>query len=146
MPALWTLPDLWSRRSIRAALSAIYAAACVDQWRLKRWFTSVAAATAIWCFGNGAKCDANPMKSQIILPDSLKPSALSDAQQDCLDKLQEVLEQAEAGNVYTVGIVVCLKSGFATTIGGTDAGSLNLGLDALKQRILARVTDEGVRQ
>ena len=46
-------------------------------------------------------------------------------------------------NVFTVGIIVCMKMGFATTIGGTDAGSLNLGCDALKQRILENVVDEG---
>lgn len=79
------------------------------------------------------------MQEPIILP----PKPLSDIQQDCVDKIREVLEQAEAGNVYTIGIVVCMKTGFATTIGGTDASSLNLGLDAMKQRILQRVTDEG---
>ena len=78
------------------------------------------------------------MVAPIILP----KSPLTEAQQDCVDKLKEVLEQAEDGNIYTVGIVVCFKAGFATTIGGTDAGSLNLGLDAMKGRILSRITDD----
>lgn len=69
------------------------------------------------------------------------PPLLNEQQQDCLDKLQEVLDEAKRGNVYTVGIVVCMKTGFATTIGGSDAGSLNLGLDALKARILERVSE-----
>lgn len=82
------------------------------------------------------------MASPILLPPAgLSP--LTEAQQDCLDKVREVLVEAEAGNVYTVGIVVCMKTGFATTIGGGDAGALNLGLDALKARILERVTDQG---
>lgn len=85
------------------------------------------------------------MSASIILPKEM-PALLNAAQQDCLDKLEEVLEQCRKGKVYTVGIVVCMKSGFATTIGGTDAGSLNLGLDALKARILERVSDEGDRR
>lgn len=84
------------------------------------------------------------MTSPIIIPKGYV-DPLNDQQQDCLDKLNEVVEQAERGNVYTVGIVVCLKDGFATTIGGTDAASLNLGCDALKARILERVTDGGVK-
>ena len=67
----------------------------------------------------------------------------SPQQLDCIDKLAQCLEEAKKGNVFTVGIIVCMKMGFATTIGGTDAGSLNLGCDALKQRILENVVDEG---
>lgn len=84
--------------------------------------------------------------SPIILPGIPHKVPLTDDQQDCLDKLREVLAQAEAGNVYTVGIIVCMSNGFATTIGGTDAGSLNLGCDALKQRILERVVDDTTKQ
>jgi hypothetical protein len=76
-------------------------------------------------------------------PILLSPTPLSDQQLDCIDKLAQCLEEAKKGNVFTVGIVVCMKMGFATTIGGTDAGSLNLGCDALKQRILENVVDEG---
>jgi hypothetical protein len=76
-------------------------------------------------------------------PILLSPAPLSDQQLDCIDKLAQCLEEAKKGNVFTVGIVVCMKMGFATTIGGTDAGSLNLGCDALKQRILENVVDEG---
>lgn len=76
-------------------------------------------------------------------PIILSPTPLNEDQLDCLGKLEECLTEAKKGNIYTVGIVVCMKSGFATTIGGSDAGSLNLGCDALKQRILERVTDEG---
>ena len=76
-------------------------------------------------------------------PILLSATPLSDQQLDCIDKLAQCLEEAKKGNVYTVGIIVCMKMGFATTIGGTDAGSLNLGCDALKQRILENVVDEG---
>ena len=76
-------------------------------------------------------------------PILLSPMPLSDQQLDCIEKLAQCLEEAKKGNVFTVGIVVCMKQGFATTIGGTDAGSLNLGCDALKARILEKVKDEG---
>ena len=76
-------------------------------------------------------------------PILLSPNVLTDQQLDCIDKLAQCLEEAKKGNVFTVGIVVCMKMGFATTIGGTDAGSLNLGCDALKNRILENVVDEG---
>ena len=79
-------------------------------------------------------------------PILLSPTPLNEDQLDCLGKLEECLEEAKKGNIYTVGIVVCMKTGFATTIGGSDAGSLNLGLDAMKQRILERVTDEGAKK
>jgi hypothetical protein len=64
------------------------------------------------------------------------PVALSDAQQDCVDKLREALEEAERGNVYTVGIVVCMAKGYGAVVGGTKAAELNLGLDSLKRKIL----------
>lgn len=80
--------------------------------------------------------------SPIILPGLPHKIPLDENQQDCVDKIREVLKEAEAGNVLTVGIVVCMRNGFATTIAGTDAGSLNLGCDALKQRILERVIDD----
>src|ERR1700681_2496530 len=76
-------------------------------------------------------------------PILLSPMPLSDQQSDCIEKLAQCLEEAKKGNVFTVGIVVCMKQGFAATIGGTDAGSLNLGCDALKARILEKVKDEG---
>lgn len=78
------------------------------------------------------------MTSPIILPKRQLP-AMSPAQQDCVDKLREALEQAEQGKVYTCGIIVCFKKGVAAVIGGTDAGSLNLGADMLKRDILKKI-------
>lgn len=78
------------------------------------------------------------MTAPIILSPSAKP-ILSDVQQDCVDKLREALQEAEAGKVWAVGILVCLETGFAHAIGGTDAGTLNLAADDLKAEILRRV-------
>jgi hypothetical protein len=76
----------------------------------------------------------------IILPSAM-PALLDENQQDCVTKLREALEQAEAGKVLTCGIVLCFKSGYASTIAGYDAGSLNLGCDSLKKKILANVEE-----
>ena len=75
------------------------------------------------------------MTKPIILP----TAALSDAQQDCVDKLKEALEQAEAGRVTTIGLVVCFQDGPASVIGGTNAAALNLRIDLLKSQLTDRV-------
>lgn len=81
--------------------------------------------------------------SKIILPDSLSPAlGLSPSQQDCVGKLREALDEAEAGRVWSLGLVLCMKDGFAKVIGGSNAAELNLGLDALKQDILKAVYDD----
>jgi len=69
-------------------------------------------------------------------PKIVFPVSLTDGQKDCVDKLREALEEAERGNVHTVGIVVCMSKGYGAVIGGTNAAELNLGLDSLKRRIL----------
>jgi len=74
----------------------------------------------------------------------LMPVVLNDAQQDCLDKLREAVAEAEKGNIYAIGLVACMKTGYATVIGGTRAGDVNLGCDSLKRRILDGV--EGAAQ
>ena len=61
---------------------------------------------------------------------------LSAAQLDCVEKLKEAVVQAEKGNVYAIGLVACMKTGYATVVGGTSAAELNLGLDSLKRSIL----------
>jgi hypothetical protein len=64
---------------------------------------------------------------------------LTDTQRDCVDKLREALEQAEAGNISSIALVVCMKKGYATIVGGTQAADLNLGCDSLKRKILLEV-------
>ena len=73
------------------------------------------------------------MTKSILLPNTVN---LTDAQADCVEKLEEALEQARDGNVNSIGIVLCMRKGYASTVGGTDAAELNLGLDSLKRKIL----------
>lgn len=65
---------------------------------------------------------------------------LTDEQADIVDMLKETLAQALEGNFTTIGIVVCMKEGFASVLSGRDAGSLNLACDDLKRKILEAVT------
>ena len=69
----------------------------------------------------------------------LLPEKLSSMQQDCVDVLREALAQAEAGKIHSLGIVLCMYSGYATTMAGPKAAELNLGCDSLKKKILAEV-------
>lgn len=65
---------------------------------------------------------------------------LDDNQQQVVDVLTQALELAKAGEINTVGVLACFKSGYASVMGGTDAGSLNLAADDLKRKILDNVT------
>lgn len=83
------------------------------------------------------------MTSPVLLNGAGKP-VLTEAQQSCLDLLKEAVAEAERGNITTVGIVVCMKTGFATVMAGSQASDLNLGCDDLKRKILDAVTSGNV--
>lgn len=72
------------------------------------------------------------MTKPIMLP----KSSLTEAQLACVDLLSEALEQAQGGKIDAVGIIVCLKGGYATVMAGTQAADLNLGCDSLKRKIM----------
>lgn len=71
---------------------------------------------------------------------------LTEEQQASVDLLRESLLEAEAGNVTSVGIAVCMKGGFASVMAGYQAADLNLACDDLKAKILAAVTAGNVRK
>ncbi len=70
---------------------------------------------------------------------------LDEDQLAIIDMVKETLAQALEGNFTTIGIVVCMKEGFASAMSGRDAGSLNLACDDLKRKILDAVT-EGTKE
>lgn len=75
----------------------------------------------------------------------LNAKPLSEAQQACVDLLVEAVEEARAGKIYSVGIVACMKTGYAVVMAGPHAADLNLGCDSLKKKILDAV-EEGNRK
>ncbi len=67
-------------------------------------------------------------------------SKLTEDQIAIVDLLKETLAQALEGNFNTIGIVVCMKDGFASVMSGSQAADLNLACDDLKYKIHAAVT------
>jgi hypothetical protein len=76
-------------------------------------------------------------------PILLSPTPLTEAQMACVDLLSEALEQARAGIITSVGIIVCMKGGYASVMAGTQAADLNIGCDSLKKKILNAVDGDG---
>lgn len=73
--------------------------------------------------------------TKIIQPNNFK-RPLTEDQIAVVDVLKEALAQALEGNITSVGIVACMKTGYATEVAGRQAADLNLGCDSLKRRIL----------
>jgi hypothetical protein len=69
---------------------------------------------------------------------------MNEASEACISLLEQVLSDAKAGNITTVGIVACGPADFGAQIAGPDARSVNLGLDVLKSKIIAALTQPAV--
>jgi hypothetical protein len=77
-------------------------------------------------------------------PTLIKPNGddavLSAAQRECIKLLEDALDSAKKGDVWSCILVACGPNDFGTAMAGSDAPRLNLGLDAAKVAILDRVT------
>jgi hypothetical protein len=82
--------------------------------------------------------------SKIIQPNSFK-RPLNDDQIEVVDLLKEALAQALEGNVSSVAVIACMKTGYATVMAGRQAADLNLGCDSLKRKILDAVEFAGAQ-
>lgn len=82
-------------------------------------------------------------KPAVIL---LNPSSLSDDQKACVEVLRQAYELALEGKISSIGVVACMKGGYAAVMGGTGAADLNLGLDDLKDQILSGVREAARRR
>lgn len=67
--------------------------------------------------------------------------APSPAAQDCLILLKQVEADILAGKVDSIAIVACGHTDFGANVAGPNAVAINLGLDVLKARVIANVTD-----
>ena len=76
------------------------------------------------------------MKPSIIQP-------LTVEQQAVVDLLEETLETARTGVADAIGVVLCMKDGYASAMVGKRASDLNLGCDSLKRKILDAVENRG---
>jgi len=76
------------------------------------------------------------MKPALIQP-------LTTEQQAVIEVLEETLETARTGAIDAIGVVVCMKDGYASALAGKRASDLNLGCDILKRKILDAVENRG---
>ena len=72
--------------------------------------------------------------------DETKDEALNPASLACIDLLMQVLSDAKAGNVTSVAVVACGPNDFGANMAGPNAPAMNMGLDVLKAKIIAGVT------
>jgi uncharacterized protein YaiI (UPF0178 family) len=68
---------------------------------------------------------------------------LDETKQACVDLLTDALEEAIAGRISSVAIVVCMDDGIATVMAGKNGTALNIGCDDLKQKIHAAMFIDG---
>jgi hypothetical protein len=68
-------------------------------------------------------------------PPFLVGTGLTEDQQACVDLLEQALDEARAGKIGTIGIVVCMDGGYASVMAGRKAGDLHLGCADLMDRI-----------
>lgn len=68
---------------------------------------------------------------------------LDEMKQSCVDLLSDALEQALAGRISSVAMVVCMDEGIATVMAGRNGGALNIGCDDLKHKIHASMFTDG---
>lgn len=69
---------------------------------------------------------------------SLK-APLNEGQLASIDLLKEALAEALDGNISSVGIIVCMKAGYATVMAGSQASDLFMGAASLQKKILDTV-------
>lgn len=69
----------------------------------------------------------------------IKP--LGEAEQNVVAMLEETLAQAKRGAFHSIGIVVCMKTGYSHAMTGTAAADLHMGCASLSRAILSEVED-----
>lgn len=69
---------------------------------------------------------------------------MNDSSDACVQLLEQVLADAKAGNITTVGVVACGPGDFGAQIAGPDARSVYLGCGVLADKIIRAVTQPAV--
>lgn len=70
---------------------------------------------------------------------------MSPAQKECIQLCEDMLKNAQNGEITSMVVVACGPVDFGTAMAGSDAARMNLGLDIAKQVILERATAPGPR-
>lgn len=85
------------------------------------------------------------MKKNIIeLPGliGVKPK-LTEDQIAVIEICKETLAQALDGSISSIGVVACMKAGYATVVAGRQASDLYMGAGSLQKKILDTVEAAG---
>lgn len=69
---------------------------------------------------------------------------MNDSSEACISLLEQILADAKAGNITTVGVVACGPGDFGAQIAGPDARSVYLGCGVLQNKIITAVTQPAV--
>jgi hypothetical protein len=85
-------------------------------------------------------------KPILINPNGDAVATLSPAQRECIKLLEDALESARNGEVWSCVLVACGPNDFGSAMAGSDAPRMNLGLDVAKASILSRVTGGAIRR
>lgn len=68
---------------------------------------------------------------------------LTEDQKAVIEIAKETLAQALEGEISSIGIVACMKTGYATVMAGRQAADLHLGAASLQKKILDAVEAAG---
>ena len=71
-----------------------------------------------------------------------KPKMTQD-QLAVIEICKETLAQALEGEITTIGVVACMKNGYATVLAGRQASDLYMGCGSLQSKILGKVEASG---
>ena len=81
----------------------------------------------------------------IKMPGLVGAKKLSEDQLQIVEILKETLAQTLEGNITSIGIVACMKTGYATLMGGRQASDLYMGAASLQKKILDTVEVSSLR-
>ena len=80
------------------------------------------------------------MKKPILLRPDGSATGLRADQQECIKLLEDLLENARNGDIWSCVVVACGPNDFGSAMAGTDAPRMILGLEVAKAEIMVRVT------
>lgn len=70
--------------------------------------------------------------------------SLNESSLACIALLEQVLSDAKAGNITTVGVIACGPGDFGAQIAGPDARSVYMGCGVLQDKVIRAVTQPAV--
>lgn len=68
---------------------------------------------------------------------------LTEDQKAVIEIAKETLAQALEGNISSIGVIACMKSGYATVMAGRQAADLHMGAASLQKKIIDAVEEAG---